>query len=392
MTISIVSFPIGLLLGAGGTKYVHDREAVLGWMAVVFVTAFLYPLAKRMFGAPSGLRLVLLATAYGLATGGWMLLVVEVYPARPNEQLAAVGAVLGLICCLVGAVLTPLLVVMLPLRLNYQTASLSSALVLLRMAMWVLVLLVNLGLLGVALVLVPPGVWRVAIVLAIVLALPLLSTAAWGSCYSRILARWHLPDMSKALRTALDELHARADFRFQHVLCLQKDFGGGLVCEVVDGFRGSTLVISSAIPDRLDKPELVALLAHEAAHVCLNHSRRKLVSGSVAVLVCVAAGTAIGVPLAAVIPGSFGFVPGLVTALILVNGRGLYTALVTRRHEFEADDFAAQVAGAESLLGALESLNFTESRTVTVHNRWTTHGTWEVRSARLRQMRTSNRE
>jgi Zn-dependent protease with chaperone function len=36
------------------------------------------------------------------------------------------------------------------------------------------------------------------------------------------------------------------------------------------------LAISESIPGELSPAQLLALLAHEAAHVCLNHLRRKL--------------------------------------------------------------------------------------------------------------------
>jgi Zn-dependent protease with chaperone function len=66
--------------------------------------------------------------------------------------------------------------------------------------------------------------------------------------------------------------------------------------------------------------------------------------------------------------------------------RTLYEAFVSRRHEAEADRFAVEIAGADALLGALEAIQRTGPAPAIMANRWTTHGTWEVRAARIRAM------
>ncbi len=62
-----------------------------------------------------------------------------------------------------------------------------------------------------------------------------------------------------------------------------------------------------------------------------------------------------------------------------------YDTFVTRRHEREADEYAARAAGAGALLRALEKLGAGRSP-IAIANRWTTHSTWEIRSRRLRDM------
>ena len=70
------------------------------------------------------------------------------------------------------------------------------------------------------------------------------------------------------------------------------------------------------------------------------------------------------------------------------GGRMLYEHFVTRRHETEADDFVTGLVGAPAMLGALEALDGQGPPAALVHNRWTTHGTWERRSARIREKDT----
>lgn len=46
---------------------------------------------------------------------------------------------------------------------------------------------------------------------------------------------------------------------------------------------------------------------------------------------------------------------------------------------------ASITAGAEALLSALEALRATGHSAALIHNRWTTHGTWEVRAVKIRE-------
>lgn len=55
------------------------------------------------------------------------------------------------------------------------------------------------------------------------------------------------------------------------------------------------------------------------------------------------------------------------------------------RYETEADEYAVDVAGADALLGSRESLSARGIPGPRMHNRWTTHSTWERRVARIRE-------
>jgi Zn-dependent protease with chaperone function len=74
----------------------------------------------------------------------------------------------------------------------------------------------------------------------------------------------------------------------------------------------------------------------------------------------------------------------LMVVLPIAILRGLYDTFVVRRHEAEADEFAVDVAGAPALLAALGVLDALGPGDALVHNRWTTHSTWERRTRRIR--------
>ena len=78
------------------------------------------------------------------------------------------------------------------------------------------------------------------------------------------------------------------------------------------------------------------------------------------------------------------YVRGLFVLLPLLVLQRLYQAFITRRHEAEADEYATRLIGAPAMLGALEALRGPNAIDMNLHNRWTTHGTWERRSARIR--------
>lgn len=77
--------------------------------------------------------------------------------------------------------------------------------------------------------------------------------------------------------------------------------------------------------------------------------------------------------------------------LPVVMLRGLYDTYVIRRHEAEADEFAVDTAGGQALIDALNVLGASGPGGALVHNRWTTHSTWERRVGRIREWEQSRR-
>ena len=156
-----------------------------------------------------------------------------------------------------------------------------------------------------------------------------------------------------------------------------------------NGRRCLTCVISESIPGDLTPPQLLAVLAHEAAHVCLNHFRRKLAWGAVAGMLGLVATVAAQMAVAPFLPRDLGIAGVLVVVLPIGILRGLYETFVVRHHEAEADEFAVVVAGAPALLDALGVLGGSGPPEALVHNRWTTHSTWERRARRIREWERS---
>ncbi len=146
------------------------------------------------------------------------------------------------------------------------------------------------------------------------------------------------------------------------------------------------LIISRSLADSLPERELLAVVAHEAAHVHLRHTGRKVLWGTVAAVVAIGASMALGAAMGAVLPRSLVFTRISAVGLAVTFARMFWDHVVVRRHEREADAFAVHIAGSAAMLGALQRLGGGGPPRAIVHQRWTTHGTLEERQARIRAM------
>ena len=229
----------------------------------------------------------------------------------------------------------------------------------------------------------PPGTWQAVNSVVTMLALPAGFRPLWSHSYSSILARWEVTP-PRALRERLDDLRDLARVEFDRVLCLRASFGNGNPCFVLPGSFRSTLVISEEIVRTLTPEQLLAVLTHEAAHVVMSHGNRALAWGGLGAAAYLALNIAGQMAISSFVPRS----PMVVRIAVIVGPlavlRQLYAARVTRRHEAEADEFATRLVGAPAMLGALEALRGSHAIEPRIHNRWTTHGTWETRVARIR--------
>jgi Zn-dependent protease with chaperone function len=233
-------------------------------------------------------------------------------------------------------------------------------------------------------VLSPKGAWPAVNSVLMSLALPVLFRPLWILSYGAILTRWQTREPAP-LQERLAELRDLARFEFDRVMCLRASFGNGRPCFVILGSRRSTLVISERIVSALTSGQLLAVLAHEAAHVVMNHGNRRLAWTALGGAVYVGVVMATTVVTIGIMPPSFGFMRITIVVMPMLFLRGLYENFVTRRHEAEADKFAAMLVGATAMIGALEALRGPNAIHAHTHNRWTTHGTWERRSARIRK-------
>jgi STE24 endopeptidase len=204
------------------------------------------------------------------------------------------------------------------------------------------------------------------------LALMLLMTWAWPAFIAPLFNKFS-PLEDVQLKSRIESLLQRCGFTSQGVF-------------VVDGSRRSShgnayftglgrhkrIVFFDTLLERLTHPEIEAVLAHELGHFKLHHVRKRLLAalatsfGALALLGWLAAQqsfySAFGVqtpsPHAALL--LFMFVAPAFAFFATPLG-----ALWSRRHEFEADAFAARHASAEDLASGLVKLYRDNATTLT---------------------------
>lgn len=207
------------------------------------------------------------------------------------------------------------------------------------------------------------------------------------------------PLTDEALRLRLEALLVRCGYAA----------GGGLF--VMDGSRRSAhgnayftgigrnkrIVFFDTLLERIDAEEIEAVLAHELGHFRLHHVRQQLVISTLTTLVGFAVlawfsvrpgfYAALGVPAAS---SGMALLLFLLTVPVFTYFLTPLRAWWSRRHEFQADQFAAQNADAGKLIGALVKLYRDNASTLTpdpVHSAfYDSHPPATVRIARLHAM------
>ncbi len=178
------------------------------------------------------------------------------------------------------------------------------------------------------------------------------------------------------LRERLFELARRTQFRAQSIQLMDGSKRSGHSNAFFTGFgRFRKIVLFDTLVQQLTEPELEAVLAHEIGHFKKKHIPKMLVFSAVSLLT--------GFYLISVLARqewfyrAFGFEPGNIAPALLLFG--LLAGTVTfwfspllhwwsRRYEYEADAFAAQVmSGGSSLIGALRKLNEKNLSNLTPH-------------------------
>lgn len=185
-----------------------------------------------------------------------------------------------------------------------------------------------------------------------------------------------LPDGE--LKTALMELADRTGFRAKTILVMDGSRRSAHSNAFFTGFgRFRRIVLYDTLMEQLGRPELAAVLAHEIGHYKKGHIPRML--GISAVLVFGAFALIAWLAGQDWFYAGFGFDPetaGLAPAFLLF---GLLSGLVSfwlsplfnlmsRKHEYEADEFArAAVGEADPLIGALRKLSEKNLSNLTPH-------------------------
>jgi Zn-dependent protease with chaperone function len=380
----------GLVVGAGAARLIHEASPWFAWMTVTALCGGLFGLGRRWARASPTRASFLLLLALAPLTFSYLLVLGGESIPRPIGPglVSFFTVVVMLLAVLAAAAALPAIILVATLRsgrppeLHQLRQGVTPQL--LTASTGAVMALLALLLLATTLWASSPQ-WRVPAILSVALGSPLLLLPVGAYLYQRLLSRGRAAQPPSALLEGLQELRDLRGFEFDEVLCLQAPFGGGRVCQVVTRPGRSTLVISESIADDLSSAQLLAVLAHEAAHVRLNHFRRKIAWGVIAGITTLTTAIVAQTLFLPVLPRALQFAGALGILLPLFLLRSLYDAFVIRRHEAEADEFAIDTAGGQALLDALCVLGASGPGELLVHNRWTTHSTWERRVHRIRQ-------
>jgi STE24 endopeptidase len=215
-----------------------------------------------------------------------------------------------------------------------------------------------------------PWWWLIAWVGAMGVTLGL--TWAWPRFIAPLFNRF-TPLTDEALKARVEALLQRCGFASKGLFVMDGSRRSGHGNAYFTGVgRNKRIVFFDTLVERLEGAEVEAVLAHELGHFRLKHVRQRLVVSALTALVGLAilawfAGepallAALGVPRAS--PHA-----ALLLFMLCAPAFTFFTtpleAWWSRRHEFEADDFAAQHAEARALADALVKLYRDNASTLT---------------------------
>jgi STE24 endopeptidase len=183
-----------------------------------------------------------------------------------------------------------------------------------------------------------------------------------------------LPEGS--LRERLFQLARRTGFHARNIQVMDGSKRSRHSNAFFTGFgRSRKIVLFDTLIEQLTEPQLESVLAHEIGHFKKKHILKMLVGSAISLL----AGFYIIAWLARQtwFFEAFGFQPGSIVPALLLFGllSGLFTFWFSplahywsRRHEYQADAYAAQVMReVDSLIGALRKLNEKNLSNLTPH-------------------------
>jgi len=234
------------------------------------------------------------------------------------------------------------------------------------------------------------GVW---------LGFNLLMVWAWPAFIAPLFNRFEPLD-DQRLRTRIDALLDRCGFASRGVYVVDGSRRSGHGNAYFSGFgRNKRIVFFDTLLRQLSADEIEAVLAHELGHFKRRHIAKNVLLMAVASLAGLAllAGlmqrpwfyTALGVPHPSIHAALALFM--LVLPVFTFFLQPVFARL-SRRHEFEADAFAATHARAEDLVSALVSLYRENASTLTPDPAWSafydSHPPAAQRIAHLRGLRS----
>jgi len=200
----------------------------------------------------------------------------------------------------------------------------------------------------------------------------LLVTWAWPRLIAPLFNKFS-PLEDTALRARIDALLDRCDFRARAVFVMDGSRRSSHGNAYFTGLgREKRIVFFDTLLGSLTAPQIESVLAHELAHFKLRHVPQRLVAGALLSLAGFAllgwlAGqdwfyAALGVPQPS---DSAALLLFMVTAPAFTWLVSPLLAAWSRRHEYEADAFAAQHSDARSLADALATLYKDNATTLT---------------------------
>lgn len=387
MGVMVSAIVVALIAGVAGGTLLHEASPALAWLAALGLCGGIFGAARWLGRSPPTVPRLILVVGLAVLTFGYLMTIGGAsVPRSAGRDVVSFAARLAMLLAALGfAVVVPFLLAL--TGLVREGAERRTMLV----ALGPLLLGWAVGIVGFVLVLIvtalliwaTPRSWLLVVLAAWAMAVPVLLLPIVTDAYERLLSWWRVAT-PPALARGLETLYDRTGFAFGRTLCLDARFGGSGVCMVVLRPGRSALVMSESLVASLPDEQLLAVLAHEAAHVRLNHAWRNVAWAAVGGLCSLIVVITISILIAPWVPRSMALAGVLAAVLPVVMLRGLFDTYVTRRHEAEADEYAVDVAGADALLGALESLRARGVVGPRMHNRWTTHSTWERRVARIR--------
>lgn len=238
-----------------------------------------------------------------------------------------------------------------------------------------LALAVSLGgplVLAVLLLMERAGHWWWAWVFLLWLAVTFLMAWAWPAFIAPLFNRF-TPLKDEPLRARIEALLRRCGFASKGVFVVDNSRRSTHGNAYFTGIgRHKRIVFFDTLLERLGAAEVEAVLAHELGHFRLRHVRQRLLLSTATSLV--------GLALLGWLAAQPGFYPALgvpvpsshAALLLFVLALPAFTFFVTplaalwsRRHEFQADDFATRYASAAELATALVKLHRDNASTLT---------------------------
>lgn len=156
-----------------------------------------------------------------------------------------------------------------------------------------------------------------------------------------------------ALRTRIESLAAESGFTLSSIQIMDGSRRSGKANAFFTGFgKSRRIALFDTLIDSLNEEEIAAVVAHELGHAKLRHTLKQLVGGLAILLLSFAVLALLlnWTPLY----GAFGFAGASISALLIIVlyfgspltvWLGPLQSILSRRREYEADAYAAEVLG-----------------------------------------------